>query len=260
MDKSFAMITGGSEGIGLAIARELIKAGKHVVLVARTRENLQAAQMELIALAQEHKTPEHVSEVLIEARDITDAEARLHLFATYKGKIDILINNAGFGHRAPLLDQDFDDILQPMIDLNCTAVVHLTQLFLPTLARHKGHLVNVASLLAAVPNPNYAVYAASKAFVLSFSEAVRRECQEDHVSVSVLTVLPSTITTKFFHKAAPHRIPTGGTHPEELAQAIVRAMQRRKALLVYPSSSHILIFFSRLFGWKASSRIMKYLD
>jgi len=260
MDKTYALITGGSEGIGLALAREFVKQGKHVILVARTQETLQAAQLELIALAQETKTAEHVSEVLIEAVNLTEHAERMRLFKTHEKHVDVLVNNAGFGNRASLLDQDFDDVVQPMIELNCVALVHLTKLFLPTLAKHRGNVVNMSSLLAAVPNPHYAVYAASKAFVLSFSEAVRRECQEDHLRVTVLTVLPSTIKTQFFHKASPERVPTGGSHPQGLAQAIVSAMKRRKSFLLYPSSSHALTIFARLFGWKASSRIMQYLD
>lgn len=185
-----ALVTGASTGIGAALARQLASQGVHLVLVARSQERLQA-------LAQELGTRHGVRARAL-AADLAQPGCGAALLARVQAlgeAVDILVNNAGFGTYGP-----FEDIApeaeQAEIALNVAAVVDLTHAFLPAmLARGKGTVLNVASTAAFQPTAYLAVYGATKAFVLSFSEALWAEYRGRGVHVAALC--PGAVETAF---------------------------------------------------------------
>ncbi|HWB85887.1 MAG TPA: SDR family oxidoreductase [Bryobacteraceae bacterium] len=181
---STALVTGASSGIGAELAKLCAAAGNDLVLVARRESQLQ----ELAAgLAREHGVKSRVIPA-----DLADPTAPEAIFrAAGATPIEILINNAGFGVNGPFAETDWAAEAQ-LIQVNITALTHLTKLFLqPMLARRAGRILNVASTAAFVPGPLMAVYYASKAFVLSFSEAIANEVKGSGVSVTALCPGPT---------------------------------------------------------------------
>jgi short-subunit dehydrogenase len=187
----WALVTGASSGIGADIARELGDRGCHLVLVARRRERLDALAEEL--------RREHGVQVETDACDlgVPGAARELHARTSSRGRqISVLVNNAGFGAHGDFLGQDLQR-LREMIQLNVTALMELTQLFAnDMLERGGGAILQVGSIAGLNPLPSYAVYAATKAFVVSFSEAIAHELGDRDVSVTVL--LPGVTWTEFF--------------------------------------------------------------
>jgi short-subunit dehydrogenase len=180
-DMGRVLVTGASAGIGAEIAREFAKHGHHLVLVARSKDKLQALAGELnaghdtdtIVVAQDLSTPDGAKAVVEELHD--------------QGiEIDILVNNAGIIDVGPFADTDVDKY-QQMIALNIGALTTLTSLLLPhMLERRFGRILNVASLAGFQPIPSMAVYAASKAYVLSFTESLSEELRGTGVRVTAL--------------------------------------------------------------------------
>ena len=192
MARKTALVTGASTGLGAEFAKLCAAGGYDVVLVARSAARLGEVGAELA------KT------YVIEARplpaDLSDPAAPSEIFAQLSGTpVDILINNAGFGVRGPYAENDWKrdaDLMQ----VNMVALAHLTKLFLPEMMRRgSGRILNIASTAAFVPGPFMALYYASKAFVLSFSEALSNEVQGTGVTVTVLSPGP---TRTEFAKAA----------------------------------------------------------
>jgi short-subunit dehydrogenase len=184
------LITGASGGIGAELAR-IFAAHRHdLVLVARTGPKLQSLSHELAQL--------HGIQARVLAADLSDPAAPARIFDTLQLQgvsIGILVNNAGFGARGAYAELDYE-VEARMIQVNVTALAHLTRLFLPgMLARRDGKILNVASTAAYVPGPFMAVYYASKAFVLSFSEAIAEETQGTGVTVTAL--IPGPTRTGF---------------------------------------------------------------
>ena len=185
-----ALITGASSGIGAAIARELAKRGHAVTLTARRLERLQSLASELAA---EHG----VTATAVEC-DLADPEARDRLAERIgeEGRVvEVLVNNAGFGSHANFAASDRARVTG-MVRLNVEAVVDLTGRYLPGMGeRGRGAIVNIASVGAFQPLPGSATYAATKAFVLSFSEAIHTEQRGSGVTVTA--VCPGPVKTEF---------------------------------------------------------------
>jgi uncharacterized protein len=180
-----ALITGASMGIGEVFARQLADRGYDLILTARSEDKLQAIATDLRG--------EGVRVQVIPG-DLTDAALRQRLFVQ-SGAIDLLVNNAGFGDYGPLAEVDRIN-QQTMIQLNILALVDLTQLLLPGMVkRQSGAIINVASIAAFQPMPYLSVYAATKAFVLSFSEALRAETRSQGIKVQCLC--PGATDTNF---------------------------------------------------------------
>jgi uncharacterized protein len=184
--KMTALVTGASGGIGEELARLFAADGHDLVLVARTREKLER-------LAGELKEKHGVSARVL-AADLARADSPREIFAELHSAsvaVDALVNNAGFGSYGLFAEID----LQPELDLlqvNVVALTHLTKLFLPgMLARRRGYVMNVASTAAFQPGPLMAVYYASKAYVLSLSEALANECEGTGVRISALCPGPT---------------------------------------------------------------------
>src|SRR5271156_4950090 len=190
-----ALITGASTGIGAEFARKLARRGMNVILVARSEDKLQALASEL----------KNIKATVIPL-DLTlpDAAPTLKKKVAELGlQVDLLINNAGFGTFGPFEEID-PKLEQQEIQLNVMALVDLTHAFIPAmLERGEGAIINLASVAAHQPVPYMSVYAATKAFVLSFSEALWAEYKDR--GIRVLSLNPGATKTEF-HSVA--KLPT----------------------------------------------------
>jgi len=183
------LITGASAGIGGELARGFAAHGHALVLVARREDRLNALADEIAALGRPRPA------VLALDLERRDAVAVLAADLSARGlEPDFVINNAGFGlsGAADVLDRSEQ---LGMIDLNVRALTELSLGFVDSLARHRGGILNVASIAAFLPGPGMAVYYASKAFVLSFSEALHQEMSGRGIRVTALC--PGTVLTEF---------------------------------------------------------------
>jgi short-subunit dehydrogenase len=190
------LITGASGGIGYELAKLCARDGRNLVLVARSAEKLNQVAAELQS---QFRIP-----VKMVPLDLATATAPKFLFDQLQREsvaVDILINNAGYGAYGDFAAMPEDEILG-QIHLNISALTHLTKLFLPPmLARHNGKIMNVASTAAFQPGPLMAVYYASKAYVLSFSEAIANEVARTAPGVTVTCFCPGATDTGFAKRA-----------------------------------------------------------
>ncbi|HEX6086217.1 MAG TPA: SDR family oxidoreductase [Thermoanaerobaculia bacterium] len=188
--KLTALITGPSSGIGLDLAHLFAEDGHDVVLVARSEGKLRALAAELES--------KHDINARVIVADLARPEAPREVFAAAPA-IDVLVNNAGFGISGRFAETAARTELE-IIQVNIAALTHLTKLFLPQMVeRRRGRILNVASTAAFQPGPLMAVYYASKAYVLSFSEAIAEELRGTGVTVSALCPGP---TATGFQKTA----------------------------------------------------------
>ena len=193
-DRKTALITGASFGIGLELARIFAREGHNLVLVARTADKLRQLASEL--------EKAHGTRSLMLAADLTDPGACAYILdqsSRANVAVDTLVNNAGFGQYGLFAENDLEECLR-QIQLNVTTLTHLTRLYLPAMVERKsGRILNVASTAAFQPGPLMAVYFATKAYVLNFSEAIANELKGTGVSVTCLC--PGATATEF-HKRA----------------------------------------------------------
>ena len=225
-----ALVTGASSGIGAAIAAELASRGYSLALVARREERLRSLAIELAS--------EHGVEAAVIACDLADPAERDRLTDELRAggrAVELLVNNAGFGHQADFAPSPRERMVE-MVRLNVEAVVDLTSRFLgPMVEKGRGGVINVASTAAFQPLPGSAVYAASKAFVLSFSEAIRTELRGSGVTVTA--VCPGPVKTEFTEVAG-----VGGVEErtpgavwmtaEEIARHAVDGAERDRRVVV----------------------------
>jgi short-subunit dehydrogenase len=193
-DRKTALITGASFGIGLELARIFAREGYNLVLVARSADKLRQLASEL--------EKGHGTRSLILAADLTEPGASAYVLdQTTRAdiQVDVLVNNAGFGQYGMFAENDLEECLR-QIQLNVTTLTHLTRLYLPAMiARKSGRILNVASTAAFQPGPLMAVYYATKAYVLHFSEAIANELQGTGVTVTCLC--PGPTATEFQKRA-----------------------------------------------------------
>jgi short-subunit dehydrogenase len=225
-----ALITGASSGIGEAFAWELAKRQMNLVLVARSEAKLQQLAQQL---AEKFKIQ---VEVLVEDLSLPGAAKAVFEAVTQKGlTVHLLINNAGFGDCGAFADRQLNRQVE-MIQLNIVALVELTHLFLPQMQqRRSGAIINVASTAAFQPLPYLSVYAASKAFVLSFSEALWAENRS--CGVRVLAVCPGPTETNFFKTAEFPQSAAGASvgryaSSEEVAIVALQALEKDQPTVV----------------------------
>lgn len=182
-----ALITGASSGIGLELARLFARDKHRVVLVARSAKALQQLQQEL--------EQQHGVEAVVLPLDLSQPNAAQQVYDDMQArglKVDFLVNNAGFGDFGFFADTSWEKQEQ-MIDLNIKALTHLTKLFLPAMiSQGRGRILQLASTASFQPGPLMAVYYATKAYVLSFSEAIANELQGTGVTVTALCPGPTT--------------------------------------------------------------------
>lgn len=227
---SAALVTGASSGIGAAIARELAARGHNLICVARRAERLAELADELSRSAGVRVEPL--------AADLADDAERDRLAAEVERlglTVEILVNCAGFGSAGDLQRED-RELLVRMVRLNCDALLDLQARYAPGMAaRGRGAIVNLASTAAFQPMPGNATYAASKAFVLSLSEATHAELAE--AGVTVTAVCPGPVKTEFADvagiAAAGERVPGFVWTPaEDVATAAVDGADRGRRVVV----------------------------
>lgn len=189
-----ALITGASYGIGAVFARQLAQKSMNLVLVARSQDKLEQLGAEL--------RQNYGIQVTVIIQDLTVAHAGQLVYDSVNQKgitVDLLVNNAGFGDYGTFSERDLARQLE-MIQLNTMVLVELTHLFLrPMLTRTTGAIINVASIAGFQPLPYLSVYAATKAFVLSFSEALWAENKDK--GVEILALCPGPTESEFFQAA-----------------------------------------------------------
>jgi short-subunit dehydrogenase len=223
--RPLALITGASRGIGAAYARALAAKGYDLLLVSRDKARLDQEASEL--------TKRHPVSVEIEVADLAapDAANRLYVSARHRRRtLDLLINNAGFGLFGEFVDLPMARI-QEMLRLHVHTIVESIRLFLPgMIERGTGRIINVASVAGLLPVPYLAEYAATKAFLITFSEALAEEVRSSGVRVQVCC--PGSTETDF-HATAGFRPknPLGAWSADEVAAASLAALERGPVLL-----------------------------
>lgn len=234
------LITGASSGIGEVFARKLAARGRNVLLVARSEEKL-------ITLCNELGRSNSIRAQYV-ALDLSKPDSAAALFeeAARRGLIvDMLINNAGFGSMGEFARLDLARELN-MIDLNIKSLVELTHRFLqPMIARKQGAIINVASTAAFQPVPYMATYAATKAFVLSFSEALWEENRS--YGIKILALCPGVTDTNFFEAARGHKPPARVSQtPEEVVDTALRGLAQGKSHVISGWTNFLMTQSERL--------------
>jgi uncharacterized protein len=224
-----ALITGASSGIGLELARLFAKDRHNVILVARESDRLREAALQLRQISG--------TEPRVMSHDLADPKSPSAICAELAGApVDYLVNNAGFGLGGPFSQTDRQTELD-MIQVNVTSLVDLTKLLLPgMLSRKSGRIMNVASTAAFQPGPLMAVYYASKAFVLSFTEALAEELVGSGVTVTALC--PGPTASDFQRRAAIENVKLvknkamGMMTSQEVADIGYRGMMAGKVIVI----------------------------
>jgi short-subunit dehydrogenase len=221
-NQKFALITGGTNGIGYELAKLFAKDHYNLVIVARNQEELERTAREL--------QDEHGIRVHTIAKDLIEREAPFQVYEEVKAdgiQIDILVNNAGQGEYGEFIHTDIQRELD-IIQLNIAAYVVLTKYFLKEMVERKeGKILNVGSIAGEIPGPWQAVYHGTKAFVGSWTEGIRNEVKETGITVTVL--LPGATDTDFFAKANMERSKI--YEPDSLADPVKVAKDGYQALM-----------------------------
>jgi short-subunit dehydrogenase len=231
MSRKVALITGASAGLGEQFAQCFARDGHDVILVARN-----AARLEALAskLEQEHKVKAHVL-----AADLARPEEPQRIFDEVRSRqleVEFLVNNAGFGSNGPFMDQDMTREAE-MVEVNCTALLKLTHLFArPMRERRSGRILNVASTAGFQPGPFMATYYATKAFVLSFSEALSHELKG--TGVTVTCHCPGATHTEFAARAGNEKSrlfqrSSGIAKASDVAADAYAAMMKGRVLAIH---------------------------
>jgi hypothetical protein len=233
LENCHALITGASSGIGEEFAKQLASRASLLVLVARRGERLENLREQLLAKHRQLR-------VEVRTADLTEATqmaALLDWIATEKLPLDLLVNNAGLGDLGSFASADAEKLDQMML-VNVVALTRLTRGLLPAMiARKCGAILNVSSSASFLPIANFAVYAATKAYVTSLSEALRSELRGSGVSVTALC--PGPVETEFTKVA--HRVPAKDSdfgpafvyvRVEDVVSAALRGVERDRALVI----------------------------
>ena len=218
LDGRAAVVTGGSRGIGRAVAGALLAAGADVVISGRSPEALREAADDLAASAASNGHG-RLEAIEADVRRPDDAARLVRAAVDRFGGLDILINNAGVGHFAPVAEQSIDDWLQ-IVETNLHGVFYCCRAAIPELRnRGGGWIVNISSLAGCNPFPNGAAYCASKAGLDAFTHSLMQELRHD--SIRVTEVAPGSVGTEFAgsdhrHAAAPWKLTA-----EDVAQVVM---------------------------------------
>jgi 3-oxoacyl-[acyl-carrier protein] reductase len=213
LDRMVALVTGGSKGIGLAIARSLVSNGASVVITGRNRRDLERAQTDLgsraIAVVADVRNP---AEVAAAVREPVDRF----------GGLDVLVNNAGVGLFKNTADMSVAD-WQAVVDTNLSGVFYYCHAVIPYLRqRGGGWIVNISSLAGQNPFAGGAAYCASKAGLNAFSEALMQEVRYDNIRVSY--VMPGSVATGFSGRSSADR-PDWKIQPDDVGQVVIDLLQ-----------------------------------
>lgn len=248
------LITGASSGIGLALAREFAKHGHPLVIVAPVR-----AELEDIAAKLSSEFGVSVHPI---AKDLSTESAANEIYDDLINRgvsIDILVNNAGLGQRGRFWETPLDRDVE-IVRVNVEAVVRLTKRFLPAMIeRRRGRILNTASIAGFQPGPLLAVYHASKAFVLSWSEALATELKDAETGVTLTTLCPGPVDTDFFPKADmvdTKAFQKGNVMgPQEVAETAYAALLKGERVIVPGGINKAMVFGRRMMPESAQARM-----
>lgn len=240
------IVTGASSGIGEATARKFGREGAKVVLAARRVDKLQS-------LAQEISGMGAGAETLVVEADLSKLEdIKSLVMQTLEkfGRIDVLVNNAGFGRLDWLENLDPVKDIQAQIDVNVMGVIQTTRQVLPVMIKQRaGSIINMCSMAGLVGTPTYTIYAASKHAVHGFSEALRREVKPWGIDVSL--IYPGGVVTEFNQHAGIKRKTKTSTPKfmlltaEQVAEAVVKLVRRPRRMLIVPRLWSVTVFMNK---------------
>ena len=245
------LITGASSGIGKATAFEYAKNKYNLVLVARRKELLEEIQKQI---EKEHQVSVTVIDMDLVQLDATNKISNILIEKDIE--IDVLINNAGFGEYGEFLYNDIEKI-EAMLMLNIITLTKMTHHFAMVMANlDKGHIINIASTAAFQPVPNLAAYAASKSYVMNFSDAISHEFKEHNVHI--MSISPGATQSEFgkiagfgedaeFFKKMPSS--------EDLAKFIYKSMKQGKTNAIHGFKNKIIAFSNRFAPRKMTTYI-----
>jgi short-subunit dehydrogenase len=250
------LITGASSGIGRELAKCFAVNPCRLILVARKRNALESLAEEL---RKDHRTQ---SEVL--PADLAQSDVAMRIFRhleTHGTKVDVLVNNAGFGANGSFAELPVDRQME-MLQVNISTLTHLSRLMLPgMIKRGRGGILNVASTAAFQGGPGMAVYYASKAYVLSFSEAIAEELDGTGVVVTVLC--PGATATNFFEAAnasMSNFFRRNAMSAESVARIGHDAFRDGKFVVVAGTKNKLMSFAVRLVPRAVARKVAKYLN
>jgi short-subunit dehydrogenase len=229
-----ALITGASSGVGRELARRLNQRGNEIIVAARSADAL-------------HELADELGGARVVVADLSHPDGVAALIDAVD-RVDLLVNNAGFGDYGAFIESEPSRV-RGMVELNCAALAELTRAYLPSMVeRHAGQILNVASTAAFQAGPQMAVYCATKAFVLSFSEAVAEEVRGTGVTVTAFC--PGAFRSGFAEasRSENSKLFKGRSLPssEEMAEAALLALDHKKVVAVPGAFNKIGAFMPRL--------------
>lgn len=255
--QNYTLITGCTSGIGKSLAYEFASHKHNLILVSRNEQKLLDLKDEILN--------KYDVDVFIICKDLLEPNASKNIFDIImqnKLNIDVLCNNAGVGMFGDFFDTDLFEI-NNLLTLNINALVELThyigQFFK---AKKEGTIINIASTGAFVPGPYMSCYYASKAFVLSFSEAIAMELEKDNIHVCC--VCPGSTKTEFFNKISKNNVDLlkniKAMESEEVAKFIYKSYLKKKVVSIPGFKNNIAIFATRFISRKLSRKIMYNIE
>ena len=248
-NKNNVLISGGSSGIGLALAKQFFELGSSVTIIARRKDVLQSAKIEIENLRV--KSGQVIDAISVDVAKYSDLKNALN---KKRSDFDILINSAGIAYPGKFTDLD-QKIFTEVMDVNYIGTVNLTKLIVPEMIKNKfGYVVNISSLAAVIGIYGYSAYAPSKYAVRGFSRCIRPELKSYGIDVSV--VLPPDTDTpqlEFEHSLLPDITreinKNGGVlSPEKVASDIIKGMRKKKFTIIPGIEGKILYLFAPIFG------------
>jgi uncharacterized protein len=256
MEKGYALITGASGGIGRQLAYHFAEDGYSLVLVARSKENLEELKKEL--------ENNYSISVLISIKDLSKQEEALKLYDEIKQQritVQFLVNNAGFGLYGTFIETSWAEEAD-MIDLNIKTLTYLTKLFLPEMVeRNEGRILNIASVASFLPGPLMAVYYATKAYVLSFTEALENELKDTNITISALC--PGPTKTGFSDRAnlsSSKLFESGALHVEDVAKVGYEQFMRGKTIIIPGAKFKVATMLPRFFPRKLITKVVRSMQ
>jgi short-subunit dehydrogenase len=250
-DKKWALITGASSGIGKALASQFGAAGFDLLLTALEQDQLEQVATECRG--------EFSVEAETFAADLSDLASIDQLINHISGKtFTVLVNNAGFAVKGQFVSTSLEKEMQ-MLNLQLAAMLKLTKAALPAMVEKKrGHILNVASVYSFSPVKKQAVYSACKAFIFSFSTALRSELKDTGVSVTVLC--PGVVQTEFRVRAGIEDKKNSGMTAKEVARIAFAETMRGTHVAVPGFVNKLFVFFSRHLPYKMQTALINYIN